>query len=579
MMLHPCYIQVILPLRLGWEPFYIAGPDAYPGQRVRVNFSGKNYIGVVHRTGVVPDLEENRIKRILGPAEGYDDISPRELELWEFTAEYYLCTIGEVYKTAYPIQKLEAEGAGAREIQRLRTRLEKIDSELERRSMSKRASSEVTDRLAAEQDRLLAQLACLKEEAKEGARTASPEKAKGPGRKPVLLVSEDRTGKYMAEIRKTLAEGRSVLVLAPDIIFCEKLEDRIAPVFPQLLTYNSKKTKAAQKRVVEAVRNNCSLVLGTRSAIFLPFNDLGLIIVDNEQDSSFKQEEPAPRYNGRDLAIILARIHGAGIVLGTSTPSLESTINCRSGKFILEKENASECKRTIQVIDIPEEKRKNGMVGLFSRKLIDEINSTEGKVALIRSWEKPEEVKELTDALFPSRAISIMTMAEARRGTLKDFALTAVLQADAFMSKDEFRSDERMLHTLKSLSEICGGQLFIQSANGGHRVYQAAVANSVEFTESILKERKDFDLPPFTRLVDVVFNDDNGARLAKLSSEMMRQLRKDFRISGMMDGRMRISFSRDAGLAEKKTALMRAVDEFIEKRNYGQHVHLDADPN
>ena len=121
------------------------------------------------------------------------------------------------------------------------------------------------------------------------------------------------------------------------------------------------------------------MVLGTRSSLFLPHNRLGLVIVDEEHDSSYKQDSPAPRYNGRDSAIMLAAIHGSNVILGSATPSLESLFNVKYGKFEavrLEKRFYSSEDAEIELIDTIAERKKNGMKGVFSLKLIKEIRNT-----------------------------------------------------------------------------------------------------------------------------------------------------------------------------------------------------------
>ena len=109
------YIRVILPLKLSWEPVYRTHEeDLSPGMRVNVTFSGRKYIGVVSGTGVVPEVESERIMDIEGVERHMDMIGEKELELWRFIAGYYLCSIGEVYKMASPAGKTSGEAVLAR---------------------------------------------------------------------------------------------------------------------------------------------------------------------------------------------------------------------------------------------------------------------------------------------------------------------------------------------------------------------------------------------------------------------------------------------------------------------------------
>ena len=204
--------------------------------------------------------------------------------------------------------------------------------------------------------------------------------------KPALLHGVTGSGKteiYLKLARETLARGKNVLYLVPEIALSRQLEDRISELFPEeLLVFHSGETMS-RKRETASVLRSCGdagrrcLVLGTRSAIFLPHKDLGLVIIDEEHDTSYKQDSPAPRYNGRETAIMMARIFAADVILGSATPSLESLYNCSVGRYglvTLSKRYYDAADSDIEIIDTIAERRKNGMVGSFSRKLIDRVN-------------------------------------------------------------------------------------------------------------------------------------------------------------------------------------------------------------
>ena len=200
---------------------------------------------------------------------------------------------------------------------------------------------------------------------------------------------------------EVLSEGRNVLYLVPEIALSRQLEDRLHAYFGErLITFHSGESASSRRNAAEQIRRMAGgkdnyIVLGTRSSIFLPHHDLGLIIVDEEHDSSYKQDSPAPRYNGRDTALMMHQIHGCKILLGSATPSLEELYNCSAGKHVLvtlsEKYHGSE-DADIEIIDTKAERRKNGMTGNFSRKLIEHINRTleSGEQVIIlrsrRSW-------------------------------------------------------------------------------------------------------------------------------------------------------------------------------------------------
>ena len=158
--------------------------------------------------------------------------------------------------------------------------------------------------------------------------------------KPVLLHGVTSSGKteiYIRLIQKTLSENKTVLYLLPEIALTSQIINRLKSYFGELIgVYHSKYSKSERAEVYLSVLNKkLKIVLGARSSIFLPFTDLGLIIVDEEYDSSYKQTDPAPRYNARDTAVVLSKIHNADIVPGTATPSVESYYNTKIGKYNL----------------------------------------------------------------------------------------------------------------------------------------------------------------------------------------------------------------------------------------------------
>ena len=125
-MLEKRYISVILPLKLEWTPCYWTDRQIESGSRVRVVFSGKEYVGVVENTDITPDIDEARILQISSVEEGMEKVLAEEIELWRRIADYYLCTIGEVYKLAYPVTKIKLEHARAEARRLICQRKEKL---------------------------------------------------------------------------------------------------------------------------------------------------------------------------------------------------------------------------------------------------------------------------------------------------------------------------------------------------------------------------------------------------------------------------------------------------------------------
>lgn len=478
------FIQVILPLRLEWEPFYYqeielseSAWDAsglFPvtstgsvterdkeqvrvGDRVRVNFAGKEYVGVVSMADAGKQAEEmgivDKVKPILGMAEGLEPVTKEEIELWRQIAEYYLCTVGEVYKAAYPAQKVEKEVVQARQealkVEReeknrtkIADKIKRLEERAEKKAelAAKARKSKSRERYLADKEMLEGEIGLLVRELtsmvgelcrttgsvtgygdsvtyhqdeepiggsiietsegteKEISLSAAQEEAyskikeifaKG---KPALLHGVTGSGKteiYLKLAQETLAMGKNVLYLVPEIALSRQLEDRISETFPELLVFHSGETMSRKREVATVLRHAGEpaegkgyVVLGTRSAIFLPHKNLGLVIVDEEHDTSYKQDSPAPRYNGRETAIMMAKIFGANVILGSATPSLESLYNCSVGRYglvTLNKRFYDAADSDIEIIDTIAERRKNGMIGNFSRKLIEHIGKCLGE--------------------------------------------------------------------------------------------------------------------------------------------------------------------------------------------------------
>ncbi len=470
---------MILPLRLEWEPFYYqeielndSAGDASGtfsvtskssvtekcieqvrvGDRVRVNFAGKEYVGVVSDVDSGERAEAlgitNRVKPIVGEAEGLEPVTKEEIALWRQIAEYYLCSDGEVYKAAYPAHKVAEEEVLARREalkaereERNRAKIEdkikRLEEKAEKKAelAAKARKAESRERYLAEKEMLEGEIGLLVREitstgsvtgagdsvtdpcfsvayqpeaetvARQSSTIEAPVKTKKEivlsaaqegayskikeifyKGKPALLHGVTGSGKteiYMKLAQETLERGKNVLYLVPEIALSRQLEDRISETFPELLVFHSGETMSRKREVATVLRQAGEpskgkgyVVLGTRSAIFLPHKDLGLVIVDEEHDTSYKQDSPAPRYNGRETAIMMAKIFGANVILGSATPSLESLYNCSVGRYglvTLNKRFYDAADSDIEIIDTIAERRKNGMIGNFSRKLIDHI--------------------------------------------------------------------------------------------------------------------------------------------------------------------------------------------------------------
>ena len=209
-------------------------------------------------------------------------------------------------------------------------------------------------------------------------------KAEFKTQRPVLLHGVTSSGKteiYIKLIEEVLAQGKQVLYLVPEIGLTTQLITRLKRAFGnQAGVYHSKFNDAERVEIwfniLQEKKESYQVVLGARSAVFLPFKKLGLIIIDEEHENSYKQFDPAPRYNARDLAVVLGQIHHAPVLLGTATPSFESYFNAKLGKYGLvslnERYQGIEMPE-IEIADVRQATHRKQMKSLLTLTLYDEI--------------------------------------------------------------------------------------------------------------------------------------------------------------------------------------------------------------
>ncbi len=197
------------------------------------------------------------------------------------------------------------------------------------------------------------------------------------------VTSSGKTELYVKLIEKYLASGKQVLYLLPEIALTAQLIHRLQSYFGQNISvYHSRYNMQERVEVwfnVMMNRSKAQIVIGARSALFLPFSELGLIIIDEEHETSFKQYDPAPRYHARDAAIVLAQMHSARVLLGSATPSIESYYNVQSGKYDytrLTRRFGNVLLPEIELVDLKQLARRKRLKGHFSERLIDLINET-----------------------------------------------------------------------------------------------------------------------------------------------------------------------------------------------------------
>ncbi|WP_116126954.1 primosomal protein N' [Lewinella sp. IMCC34183] len=447
------YADVVLPLALAQTYTYSVPEELVgglrEGQRVEVQFSrNKHYAGIVrHLHGTAPGFKTRPILSVI-------DVEPlltaRQLRLWDWMADYYCCTLGEVMtaglpshlkmasetiitlgplfsddvtelsgdeylvvealtlqpelslkdirdilqrKTVYPVIRslldrhvilpkehfvdpykplevkcvrfgtacrTEAEQVAAfdkvaRSEKQTAVLLEYIQYSrtqpyVRRADLSKRtgASDAVIKAMVKKEifefyDREISRIGGEEIVAEPGALSAQQTEALAAVRgchadgKAALLhgvTSSGKTRVYLELMQEAIAAGEQVLYLLPEIALTGQIIKRLQRVLgDRIMVYHSRLNNMERVEIWKAVLSGKTSVVGPRSALFLPFTNLGLVVIDEEHDPSFKQHDPNPRYNGRDVALYLARQHGARAILGSATPSLESWENARTGKF------------------------------------------------------------------------------------------------------------------------------------------------------------------------------------------------------------------------------------------------------
>ena len=355
------YIDVILPLAIR-DCYTYSVPDGFsipaPGTRVIVPLMKKEVRGVVLRVHTEP-IDPSwiaKIRPISSIADTAPSVSPEQLALWQWMSSYYMCTLGEVMAAALPggLDKRLTNPP-----KRRRTSIAPYTGPVE----SSHTLSEIQDKSVDEIETFWS--SC----------------------KDIVLLhgvtSSGKTDIYIHLIEKQLAAGKNVLYLVPEIALTTQLTSRLQCIFgDRLIVYHSRFTDAEREQRYSHIAHlplsgsDNFVVLGARSAIFLPIPNMGLIIVDEEHDPSYKQAEPAPRYHARAAAIMLAKTHRAKVLLGTATPSIETYYLAQKGVYglvrLTERYGGVELP-DITLIDLRRQYERKEMYGHFSDPLVERI--------------------------------------------------------------------------------------------------------------------------------------------------------------------------------------------------------------
>jgi primosomal protein N' (replication factor Y) len=449
-------------------------------------------------------------------------------------------------------------------------------------------------------------------------------------KQPVLLLGVTGSGKtevYIHLISKAIKEGKSCLMMLPEIAISVQIVHRLRLVFgEQLGVFHSKATLPERMEVWEGVETGkIKLVVGVRSAIFLPFSELGLLIVDEEHDASYKQNEPAPRYHGRDAAMFLAHLLGTDILLGSATPSVESYYKAKYGKWRLvnlRKRFGGSQLPDIEYIDMKLAEKTLQVKLDFSNQVLEKLQLTKegGKQSIVfqnRRGYAPylqckdcgwiaycpncdvsltyhqtkkklschycghsdtipkscpacgsvqvqtigygtEKLEESLEQLLPDLKIARMdqdttssrksyeqmlsrmrtqeldtlvgTQMVTKGLDFENVTFVSVFDIDRVLHYPDFRANERTFQLLTQISGRAGrrnqkGLVMVQTYKPYHPIYSMVAKGELDlFYETEILHRKDFEFPPFARLVKITTRHKEQVTAGNAALELSRLL-------------------------------------------------------
>ena len=396
----------------------------------------------VEVTDKKPNIGVKNIKCIYSVLDDMPMLLPQQLKLWQWMADYYMCTLGDIYKAALPAG-LKAEDGYRPKTETYVGLTEKFHDE-----MALNIALDMVSRYEKQQKALAGYLelshwaeisgTAIPDDIKEITQTElcnvthcttptvkslvkrgileiyqkevgrlntdgefTPQNAKLLNeaqqeaynqvlmqfmKKNVVLLhgvtSSGKTEIYIHLILKALQDQKQVLFLLPEIALTVQIMERLQRVFGSRLgIYHSKYSDAERVEIWKKQVSACpyDIIIGARSAALLPFKNLGLVIIDEEHETSYKQQDPAPRYHARSAAIMLASMYGAKTLLGSATPCMETYTNAKNGKFgyvRLDKRYKDIALPKIEVVDVKDMTRRKMMKGPFSPRLLEAIQES-----------------------------------------------------------------------------------------------------------------------------------------------------------------------------------------------------------
>ena len=541
--------------------------------------------------------------------------------------------------------------------------------------------------------------------------------------KPVLLhgvTASVKTEIYIKLIQEAIDEGKQVLYLLPEIALTEQIINRLKKYFgdrvgvyhsrydnnerveiwQQVMNFRSQQTIVNGQQILgdSATRrlgdSKYQIIIGSRSAVFLPFTDLGLIIVDEEHDSSFKQIDPAPRYSARDLAVLMSKMFHARLLMGSATPSFESYYNARQNKYhlvtITERYGGVEMPEII-VDDLRVETRRKTMQANFGKTLVDAMNKTleeKNQVILFQNrrgfslriecehcnyipqcincdvsliyhknqnilkchycgyttsvpTECPscrstdlkmhgfgtERIEDDLKVVFPEANSSRLDLDTTRtknsyQHILEQFQnketnilvgtqmvtkgldfdsvkVVGILNADNMLTFPDFRAYERSFQLMEQVSGRAGrkgdkGKVIIQTYQPQHPVILNVISHDyVRFYEEQMPIRRQFNYPPYSRLVMIRLKDVDSQKLNKAADELAKIFRQVFkenllgpeypvvsRVKNQYIKQMLVKINKDLNSTKVKEFINKTIEDFKHNNDFKSvKIQIDVDPN
>lgn len=510
------------------------------------------------------------------------------------------------------------------------------------------------------------------------------------------VTSSGKTEIYIHLIDFVLRRGDQVLYLVPEIALTTQLTRRLQKVFgDKVIIYHSKFSDNERVDLWKRVLHDPSpcVVIGARSSLFLPFSKLGLVVVDEEHESSYKQFDPAPRYNARDCAIVLASMHGAHTLLGSATPSVETYFKAQSGRYglvSLKERYEGVALPSIRIIDMADERRRKGVTGFFSPELV--MKSREALKAgsqiilfhnrrgyapvvicrqcgfvpkcqncdvsltyhrragemvchycgatyklptICPSCKEPsievhgygtERVEDTVEQVFPDTRISRMDLDTTRNkdgyeNIINEFSsgksqilvgtqmvtkgldfdrvsIVGVLNADTLINFPDFRAAERAFNMLEQVAGRAGrrdtrGTVIVQTTQPGHPVISYLQSHDyLGFYRHELDERRRFNYPPFTRVINIYLKHRDESRLIDAAARYSETLRNLFgnrvfgpdephvaRIQSLYIRKIMLKVETQASMRKVKDILRSVYESYMDDPALrSMQVYYDVDP-